>query len=299
MFNRQRRARGAGNDGEVDRAVELMDRVEELKLKKATAQANAMLSSFRSETSASVTAAVASTMGTTTTSSSTTTEPTEGASGHESAPVAEIKPPPVIVLTTALANSVDANQKLRVCTVCGAFLSIFDSDRRLADHFSGKLHLGYLQIRRKIKVMADERHARRQERGELDATAGDSPTRGRTSEREQPSGQAPRRERTERSKSRSKPRYVKQLLVGMLMRMNELLTCVSLSEAVETTARVGRATAARGTAVATAIASAAAAVAAARAVTVRVAAEVAVGDGAISRIVSRSDGACIEVECIE
>ncbi|EGZ27713.1 hypothetical protein PHYSODRAFT_539131, partial [Phytophthora sojae] len=35
------------------------------------------------------------------------------------------------------------DQKLRVCDVCGAFLSIFDSERRLADHFGGKVHVGY------------------------------------------------------------------------------------------------------------------------------------------------------------
>ena len=94
----------------------------------------------------------------------------------------------------------DVNQKLRVCEVCGAFLSISDNDRRLADHFggesvrqphhvrgrssvmrqkschscgvrrqldcdviwisvscaclwaTGKLHLGYVQIRDKLKV---------------------------------------------------------------------------------------------------------------------------------------------------
>lgn len=33
----------------------------------------------------------------------------------------------------------DVNQKLRVCEVCGAFLSISDNDRRLADHFGGTL----------------------------------------------------------------------------------------------------------------------------------------------------------------
>ena len=69
-------------------------------------------------------------------------------------------------------------QKLRVCDVCGAFLSIFDSDRfisyflrsprcvalipylvnhrRLADHFGGKLHLGYLAIREKLTEMKEQ-----------------------------------------------------------------------------------------------------------------------------------------------
>ncbi|XP_020247139.1 putative RNA-binding protein Luc7-like 1 isoform X2 [Asparagus officinalis] len=45
------------------------------------------------------------------------------------------------------------DQKLRVCDICGAFLSVYDSDRRLADHFGGKLHLGYMQIREKLAEM--------------------------------------------------------------------------------------------------------------------------------------------------
>lgn len=45
------------------------------------------------------------------------------------------------------------NQKLRVCEICGAFLSILDSDRRLADHFGGKLHLGYAKIRDELEKM--------------------------------------------------------------------------------------------------------------------------------------------------
>jgi hypothetical protein len=41
-------------------------------------------------------------------------------------------------------------QKLRVCEVCGAYLGIHDNDRRLADHFGGKLHLGFITIRTKL-----------------------------------------------------------------------------------------------------------------------------------------------------
>ncbi|CAM9024421.1 unnamed protein product [Wickerhamomyces anomalus] len=40
-----------------------------------------------------------------------------------------------------------AQQKLQVCEVCGAYLSRLDSDRRLSDHFLGKIHLGYVQMR--------------------------------------------------------------------------------------------------------------------------------------------------------
>ncbi|POY70605.1 hypothetical protein BMF94_6383 [Rhodotorula taiwanensis] len=48
------------------------------------------------------------------------------------------------------------HQKLRVCDICGAYLSILDSDRRLADHFGGKMHLGYHQLR----LLIDEWRAR-------------------------------------------------------------------------------------------------------------------------------------------
>lgn len=45
-----------------------------------------------------------------------------------------------------------SQQKLQVCEGCGAYLSRLDSDRRLADHFIGKIHLGYVQMR----VLYDE-----------------------------------------------------------------------------------------------------------------------------------------------
>ncbi|PON59115.1 Luc7-related [Parasponia andersonii] len=53
------------------------------------------------------------------------------------------------------------DQKLRVCDICGAFLSVYDSDRRLADHFGGKLHLGYMQIRDKLAELQEERNKTR------------------------------------------------------------------------------------------------------------------------------------------
>lgn len=44
-------------------------------------------------------------------------------------------------------------QKLRVCEVCSAYLGIHDNDRRLADHFGGKLHLGFIEIRQKLEEL--------------------------------------------------------------------------------------------------------------------------------------------------
>ncbi|KAI9847497.1 MAG: splicing factor [Sclerophora amabilis] len=48
------------------------------------------------------------------------------------------------------------HQKLQVCDVCGAYLSRLDNDRRLADHFYGKMHLGYAQMRKTCEGMQKE-----------------------------------------------------------------------------------------------------------------------------------------------
>lgn len=46
-----------------------------------------------------------------------------------------------------------AQQKLQVCEVCGAYLSRLDTDRRLADHFLGKIHMGYVKMREDYEVL--------------------------------------------------------------------------------------------------------------------------------------------------
>lgn len=56
-------------------------------------------------------------------------------------------------------------QKLRVCDVCSAYLGLHDNDTRLADHFAGKLHLGFIEIReqhQKLKKKVED------ERGNID-----------------------------------------------------------------------------------------------------------------------------------
>ncbi|XP_056379743.1 putative RNA-binding protein Luc7-like 2 isoform X3 [Hyla sarda] len=59
-------------------------------------------------------------------------------------------------------------QKLRVCEVCSAYLGLHDNDRRLADHFGGKLHLGFIEIRDKLdelkKIVAGKQEKRNQDR---------------------------------------------------------------------------------------------------------------------------------------
>lgn len=106
-----------GMEGFVDQSLQVMTKVDELSQKRASAQASAMLGGGRE------------------------IRLDDRGNATESAPAC--------IAPTKTGSNV--NQKLRVCDVCGAFLSIFDSDRRLADHFGGKLHLGYLQIKKKIE----------------------------------------------------------------------------------------------------------------------------------------------------
>ncbi|AEO55676.1 hypothetical protein MYCTH_2299743 [Thermothelomyces thermophilus ATCC 42464] len=52
------------------------------------------------------------------------------------------------------------HQKLQVCDVCGAYLSRLDNDRRLADHFFGKMHLGFAQMRKAYDALPKEMKGR-------------------------------------------------------------------------------------------------------------------------------------------
>ncbi|ROT43803.1 LUC7 protein [Sodiomyces alkalinus F11] len=52
------------------------------------------------------------------------------------------------------------HQKLQVCDVCGAYLSRLDNDRRLADHFYGKMHLGYAQMRKTFESFPKDMRGR-------------------------------------------------------------------------------------------------------------------------------------------
>ncbi|KAI0032223.1 putative U1 snRNP protein [Vararia minispora EC-137] len=58
-------------------------------------------------------------------------------------------------------SGASGHQKLRVCDVCGAYLSVLDSDRRLADHFGGKMHLGYHELRNMIVKFREEREKKK------------------------------------------------------------------------------------------------------------------------------------------
>jgi RNA-binding protein Luc7-like 2 len=168
-------AEEAGMQGQVDLSVELMAKVDELQTQRTEAQAAAMVRSFRPA------APPVENTG------DGVPQPTD-----DDADGAGLTP----------AQQQNVNQKLRVCDVCGAFLSIFDSDRRLADHFGGKLHLGFLQIRKKIDQIATDRRLRR--RGTVgNGASSSSPLRSRAGRGG--AGVEPRRDR--RSRSRSRTRY--------------------------------------------------------------------------------------------
>ncbi|KAL2555452.1 LUC7 related protein [Forsythia ovata] len=99
------------------------------------------------------------------------------------------------------------DQKLRVCDICGAFLSVYDSDRRLADHFGGKLHLGYIQIREKLAELQEERNKKKsyeEERRSREQRSKD-PDRGSSRDRERVDNHE--RGRDYDRKSRDRDRY--------------------------------------------------------------------------------------------
>eukprot|EP00735_Rhodelphis_limneticus_P010480 TRINITY_DN3225_c0_g1::TRINITY_DN3225_c0_g1_i1::g.29754::m.29754 TRINITY_DN3225_c0_g1::TRINITY_DN3225_c0_g1_i1::g.29754 ORF type:complete len:346 (-),score=34.76,sp/Q9NQ29/LUC7L_HUMAN/38.82/1e-46,LUC7/PF03194.10/1.2e-73,Laminin_II/PF06009.7/0.17,SlyX/PF04102.7/5.2e+02,SlyX/PF04102.7/2.3,SlyX/PF04102.7/7.5e+03,Med9/PF07544.8/0.2,Med9/PF07544.8/2.9e+03 TRINITY_DN3225_c0_g1_i1:285-1322(-) len=168
-----------GEEGDVDGSMSLMQKVEELKIKKTQVQNRVIQDVMRKP---------------------------------DPVPV----PAPVLIVPTdpdkpeTIATSV-TNQKLRVCDICGAFLSILDSDKRLADHFGGKLHLGYFQIRELVKTMREDgSHLRQwrppagQERDDRDGKDRDQDRdrRRRSSSRERERD----RDRRDRDKDRDRDR---------------------------------------------------------------------------------------------
>ncbi|XP_062003883.1 uncharacterized protein LOC133721320 [Rosa rugosa] len=100
------------------------------------------------------------------------------------------------------------DQKLRVCDICGAFLSVYDSDRRLADHFGGKLHLGYMQIREKLAELQAERNKiRKVDRYDERRSKERSKERDRESSRDKEQGDSRDRGRDLDRRSRDRDRY--------------------------------------------------------------------------------------------
>ncbi|KAJ8345220.1 hypothetical protein SKAU_G00294130 [Synaphobranchus kaupii] len=108
-------------------------------------------------------------------------------------------------------------QKLRVCEVCSAYLGLHDNDRRLADHFGGKLHLGFIEIREKLeklrKAVTDKQElmrTRRREERDREEEREREWEREREKEREKEREREREREREKdrrRTRSRSGERY--------------------------------------------------------------------------------------------
>ncbi|KAJ7973645.1 Luc7-related [Quillaja saponaria] len=100
------------------------------------------------------------------------------------------------------------DQKLRVCDICGAFLSVYDSDRRLSDHFGGKLHLGYMQVREKLAELQEERNKRRKNDRHDDRRSKErSRERDRESSRDWERGDSRDQGRDHDRRSRDRDRY--------------------------------------------------------------------------------------------
>ncbi|AWU77527.1 hypothetical protein CAS74_002243 [Pichia kudriavzevii] len=58
-------------------------------------------------------------------------------------------------VTLEKLNSV-GQQQMQVCSVCGAYMSKVDTDRRLVDHFTGKIHQSYVLLREKLKELREK-----------------------------------------------------------------------------------------------------------------------------------------------
>ncbi|KAH0631816.1 hypothetical protein JD844_019650 [Phrynosoma platyrhinos] len=117
-------------------------------------------------------------------------------------------------------------QKLRVCEVCSAYLGLHDNDRRLADHFGGKLHLahGFYSLTSFVclqKTVAEKQEKRNQDRlrrreerereervGQRSGSRNRDRRRSRSRERRRRrSRSASREKRKSRSKSRERERH--------------------------------------------------------------------------------------------
>ena len=87
---------------------------------------------------------------------------------------------------------------MKVCEVCGALQSAGDTDKRLTMHLEGKLHTGYLKIRKKLAELRNKRHNDRRS-GRRSRSRSRSPGRGYTSRRDRERDQDRRRSGNEQN----------------------------------------------------------------------------------------------------
>jgi len=124
----------------------------------------------------------------------------------------------------SMPSSLLQQQRLRVCEVCSSYLENFDgvhdNDKRLADHYGGKLHLGFIDLRDRLKelekfctekkdeydkkVAEDRQNGKHRSRSRSRDRSRDRSYRRRSRSR---SRDRSRRDRRHRSRSRSRDRH--------------------------------------------------------------------------------------------
>ncbi len=53
-------------------------------------------------------------------------------------------------------------KSMKICEICGALQSITDTDKRMVMHLEGKLHTGYMKVRKVLKELKNSREEDRQ-----------------------------------------------------------------------------------------------------------------------------------------
>jgi len=83
---------------------------------------------------------------------------------HEVEGIRSIKMAVDMECRNAMPPSHYQQQKLRVCEICSAYLGANDHDKRLTDHYGGKLHLGFIKIRQKLADLMENFEERKEQR---------------------------------------------------------------------------------------------------------------------------------------
>lgn len=81
------------------------------------------------------------------------------------------------------SSQIKKDNNMKVCEVCGALQSAGDTDKRLTMHLEGKLHTGYLKIRKKLAELRNKRSNDRRS-GRRSRSRSRSPGRGYSSRRD-------------------------------------------------------------------------------------------------------------------
>lgn len=96
------------------------------------------------------------------------------------------------------AGEVSYQSRIKPCDICGALLSASDTDRRLTEHYSGKIHVSYQKLRDMSKLLADYIKDKKPERN--------SQTSERSMARPYNHRKGPHRKYGRKSRSRSRSR---------------------------------------------------------------------------------------------